>query len=485
MDFERCAELHNKLAQIGWEAAGYEEPLPATTWWDVYGNDQKAADIAKRSPTFAKFLKLAIVIPFDYGTRNHREHHLFYLVCGLMSPKGMREPSYINVDGLGLQHDNPRFITIYATTIHNDDLYEGVLYDLHSNDAIYVTDVQERHIAFNGRQLWYPLEDMLSNWHTMIENGQIVAISDEADSPPDIPAGLVNTDHEWTVDYNRHRPWVMLPYSKGLLEMCLTSWEQLVQAIEDRIDLSTTQGAQYGIYDEATLNSAEIPPGFARDFLSQARKPKVEYLAPGMRLVSAGDFIKQPFSQDAKKFSHDRGSSGTDLWPIPLLQASELALPGSPVGSWTPLWQFSKSTYAAGLYFDGYRWGAQPLETVCRLVLPFGIGSKGNMRLTDGSVSGEKIGNKDPPMKFEDRHADLYQPGFNPFGDWQHVSLHSILQSWVSLVEKGEWKVSKQGVAESISKWKDADSRNKWHLYRIELDQTGRTSHFVETEREL
>jgi hypothetical protein len=99
---------------------------------------------------------------------------------------------------------------------------------------------------------------------------------------------------------------------------------------------------------------------------------------------------------------------------------------------------------------------AQDFGNMSRLLLPFGLGSKGYARDSTG-------------MQFGSAH-DLYQVcSWNGFLESHGVQLHKVLLNWAERVEMGDWEVDANGVAGGIEKFKDADTPDHWEKYQIPL----------------
>ena len=50
------------------------------------------------------------------------------------------------------------------------------------------------------------------------------------------------------------------------------------------------------------------------------------------------------------------------------------------------------------------------------------------------------------------------------------MRLVKVLQSWLKMVERGDWEVGAEGIKNGMDEWKKADTRNGWKKYFIEPD---------------
>jgi hypothetical protein len=92
LNWQRCAELHNRLLEIGWvpvlEETDWKQDK--TPWWEEhFGQDRSitvAAELESRlAPSVVKFLQATIN---DYPG-NEQDEHLFYYIRKLVEPEDM------------------------------------------------------------------------------------------------------------------------------------------------------------------------------------------------------------------------------------------------------------------------------------------------------------------------------------------------------------------------------------------------------------
>ncbi|KAM5439027.1 hypothetical protein McanCB49686_006173 [Microsporum canis] len=103
--------------------------------------------------------------------------------------------------------------------------------------------------------------------------------------------------------------WEWRPYSDAQVGTCIAAWDRLCETIEARISSSTTGSAvdnnnrhdsEPSPVPPAVLDAALVSdPGFARAFLTRARRPLFHRIAPGLVLPAmdeAGFTIEQPYT---------------------------------------------------------------------------------------------------------------------------------------------------------------------------------------------
>ncbi|RAL11497.1 uncharacterized protein BO97DRAFT_454023 [Aspergillus homomorphus CBS 101889] len=98
--------------------------------------------------------------------------------------------------------------------------------------------------------------------------------------------------------------------------------------------------------------------------------------------------------------------------------------------------------------------------------LPFGVGRHGWARRSDGTRMGDSfLGGEDPA----DENYDLYQWMVNGFIPFRDVPVHRVLDSWAERVRAGDWVVGRDGVADGVQRWREADSDGVWAKYWVFL----------------
>jgi hypothetical protein len=259
-----------------------------------------------------------------------------------------------------------------------------------------------------------------------------------------------------TADNEIYHPWVSVRFSDGELQDTINAFDDLVKAIESRINTTPDlDGQQSPIIEEHVLDNTNIHRDcFARAFLSKARRPNFTFVAPGISLLDPDTFG----SDNVFPIITDEYYTKTTP-PIRILEAkgydnsADTANP--PFGL-----PYNKLRHVpCGLYIPNAALTSDTVEEAsARLVLPFRLGNNNYARKFDTS-------------KFYNA-VDLYQPGFNAFsGDWiTCVRLMRVFDSWRQNVESGEWKVGPDGVMDDINKFKDADTEQGWERYYLAPD---------------
>lgn len=298
---------------------------------------------------------------------------------------------------------------------------------------------------------WQPLESVLSVYLEMIERGKAVALHKSVGEVPPIfqvtqadgslskiyafpPAQTLRDPATGAKRIGRfYNPWVIVPYTAKDLQNTLDAWNQLVQAIEERMPSPPPcADAVHGLYEDSVLRDAGmLIDGFATKFFAGARQPRFKYLAPGLRLPAADELISGPF--------RDLEDTDMPIKPIPVLLADSMAQ--------MPWVADRVDQIPAGLYLDGCdREGPSPFEDGSRLVLPYTIGGNGFAKTCDGAGIDYRFG------------GELYQIGWNPFILQHGVQLRSILTRFHEYVVTGVWSVGEQGVTDPIERFQQADA---------------------------
>lgn len=324
-----------------------------------------------------------------------------------------------------------------------------------------VTDHLPVDTTQNGRQQWYPLEVILSAWLDMVDVGKIQAVHSDIET-----------------DNGKYDPWINLPWSAPQLEETVNTFNLLVDNIESRMpdarQIPSPTGRE-SLLSEADLDAAHIAPGFARFFLSKVKRPRFRYIAPGLSIPDSTSFPSQPFSSVESDPPPDEGEEGPKvIFPILLFRSLEsYHAPDNGDdddmhGSGLPFsWPYNQiRSYPAGLYFtESDREAGNEFEDGAKLVLPFGIGSNGFARTSDGARFGEN--RRSPEVEPKDTHADLYQPGYQPFVEMHEVRLVKVLRSWIGMIERDDWKVGSEGVQGTIEEFREADTEEGWSKFVV------------------
>ena len=326
-------------------------------------------------------------------------------------------------------------------------------FDQHTNTVIMCMSIHDGDgLCQPDRIKWYPLEDVLEKWLDMIRVGKVKAVGPDTE----------------------YSPWEILPYSPAQLDEAVNVFNSLVLAIETRMPPlpETGETTSTTLFDVNTLESAKIKSGFSFEFLTRARRPSFRFIAPGLEVPTQETLPTQPFfgmEQDVP----DRFDANDFTPPVLLFrsslvynrpESSEVYNPHDIFG-----WPFNASTYTSGLYFRSSWAHHNPHQDEVVLVLPYAIGGTGWARKSDWSMFGEQVTEYDDPMP-RDVHGELYQMGHQPYIEMHSVRLVKVLQSWLKMVERGDWEVGAEGIKNGMDEWKKADTRNGWKKYFIEPD---------------
>jgi hypothetical protein len=310
---------------------------------------------------------------------------------------------------------------------------------------------------------WGTLENMLSSYIEMIEEGRVSAYAQNPYlevMPKHNPVllGGRETDLGETPDF--FAPWQMNMDFEPILNRTLAAWDGLVAAIEIRLPSSVPHERKP--YSEECIEASKHSSDFYKSFLQRARIPSFSYMAPGLRLASAEELANQPckdfdYYKDGK-VDPDR-SKHYQWYPFLFLRADRTFSQAEFKFDTFPWSKMDR--YSSGLYLMGGNNVERP--DGAKLLLPYDLGGNGYARTGDGKV-----------LQDHNRRDGLYAPGANyvlRWGNWGEnlqVRLELLFKSWTKMVEEGWWKVGKDGVKGDINKFKDADTPWYWKHYFIE-----------------
>ncbi|KAH0046111.1 hypothetical protein KCU78_g137, partial [Aureobasidium melanogenum] len=405
LDYERCAALHNAIVKHGWTASGRspDNPPMVTAWEkDPDGWEQ---DIDRLHPSMVEFLKRA------YNQQTHE--------CLV---------NFANTD----------FNPVYKVLP------------------------------------WERLETVLSVYIDMIESEKVVCIHNNVERPGDFKLIDLGGDagQQWrsTQDrpdaifadpitgVTRHEdamfgPWIVQPHTEEVLKECLRTWDLLVQAIEK--NLPTAPGVdtqpEYGLANEELLESAGITEDFPKQVLLRARKPRFNFIAPGLRLLTSEEIVKQPFKS---MMARQADLQIRKKMPILLFRGDDTC----KASQWFPHPYKEAGDIPTGLYLEGWTQDdLVPFTDATRLLLPFTIGGEDTWARTANNVS------------IDGTHDDLYQIGVNPFASYHGVSLLAVLQNFYAHIDRGDWSVDENGVSGTIDTFREAEDEEHWKKYVVPM----------------
>lgn len=316
---------------------------------------------------------------------------------------------------------------------------------------------------------WQPLESVLSVWIGMIQRGKVVALHDDVcKASYDASEWAQDANGLWyeikgpqrdpttgAIRIGQAPPWTIVPWTKQDLTECLETWEMAVDLIEEKISLPPN-AHESGLVDLATMETLPIPDGFAKQFILQARKPRFNFIAPGLCLPTANTFVKQPF---VCSLSPDEEPSEKVTPPILMFRGERNVSTSSlsPLSFGYPHEGPEPPECPSGLYFGRCdRTCETPFEDGCGLLLPFEF-ENGWAKKSDFS-----------DLVNRESHESLLQSGVNPFNQRHLVQLQGFLEIVVRNLQDGNWSVDEHGVAGGLDVWKEADTE-KWQRYWLPL----------------
>jgi hypothetical protein len=293
-----------------------------------------------------------------------------------------------------------------------------------------------------------------------------------------VDAGKIQAVHADVETQNgKYDPWIILPWSSPQQEEAIDTFNCLVDGIESRMPDTVHRlpsAARQALLSEADLDVAHIPLGFARSFLSRIKRPTFRYIAPGLSIPDAMSFASLPFSSFEGDPPDDQTQEAKVVFPILIFSSSEpFRAPetngeDNKYGNRLPFgWPYSQVfSYPAGLYLTDADRGADNVsEDTVKLALPWGIGAQRFARTSDGARFGE---NKEAEeVEPKDVYAELYQPGYRPFVEMHYTQLVKVLESWIGMIERNDWKVGSEGVEGAISKFREADTELGWSKFVV------------------
>ncbi|RMY11999.1 hypothetical protein D0868_02822 [Hortaea werneckii] len=412
LDHERCAALHNAILKHAWirsgrdESAFLEQTAPFIELCELEDPEENF------HPSVVEFYRKARS-PISTDCLN-----LFYNIIGLDC--ALEEHNYCFPE-------DDQTIRLYCSTIN-----------------------------FTKQDGLQNLESILTVWIEMILRQKVVALSDEVGNErfEYYEQGMIKIpgpDRDPLTGVRRltdnTQPWTIVPWTAKDLEETLNVWAAAVEMIEEKMQLGDAERTD-GLLDAATLGAAKIPDGFAREFLTQARRPRFNFFAPGLRVPLREEFVRQPFTGLTPE---------EDAIPPILLFRNDQTVQTEGI------WLFGEFTHKynhlstdapecpCGLYFSlCVRIFGYPQEDGCNLVLPFefenGFAKKGD----------------ETPVE---RTCDLLQAGKNPYHEDHPAALRAFLETMGENVESGHWTVDEHGVAGRLDVWKQADTEQHWDKY--------------------
>ena len=245
----------------------------------------------------------------------------FWTPFGLNTPGGLFPGAQTHNEVTG----NPyRYLYLYNTGLTNQLSHPaGIVLNQHSFKAIFEPSIWDEDDIMFGEvsDKWQPLEVILESFLDMIDQGKVVACSDEE---RERKAQEQERELEWAT------PWIISSFTEGDAQESLSQFECLVDAIEARMPSGSLPEIPigYGALDandespkSLSMDANDESPkslsmfrrkGFARRFLAAVRRPRFQFIAPGLSCVGIED---QPFAG----FAHGNGDR-TGIRPVLLAQ---------------------------------------------------------------------------------------------------------------------------------------------------------------------
>ncbi|KAK7959265.1 uncharacterized protein PG986_004119 [Apiospora aurea] len=285
MDHVRRAALHNYLLHHAWAA----ESRPAaqlyasgkTFFNDNHPDGWRARALRPRiHPSLAAFLDTALLRPISETWSQDHEgvgpEGLFFWASGINAddPEG-----FFDQGAADLHDEDPDSLVCLYGCNEGGESGGGLYYHQPSHRAAVFLDMWDHDYAMPVAahpELWHPLETILSNWIELIRIGKVAVVPEHA---PDRLLGSGDGLWKWR------------PYGEGQVATCVGAWDRLCNAIEARIISAPGGGSdsadmeRKALLAPSVLDAAAVPARcFARDFLTRARRPRFQCIAPGLLL---------------------------------------------------------------------------------------------------------------------------------------------------------------------------------------------------------
>lgn len=329
-----------------------------------------------------------------------------------------------------------------------------------------------------------PLQTILEQYLEMIELDKVITAPGD-DSDDEVDEDLRD---EETVKMER-KPWILKSHSKKILDRTLTAYQNLLRTIEERMSdpsgdsppsspprkrqrgeqlpITEAKDNEFGEAVSALISSNQVSESsFVVQFLQQLThptRPKLKFIAPGLRLPTPESLSDQPFQNI--DFHASRYYNPILLFPT---NSHETTFPDRNQNPFRDPYDKDRTSFPSGVWISESILEGGDFDDACRLLLPrHVIGREGeetehHAKSTDGFILEDSDG--------EGLAAGLYQTSCNPFIPRHEVELFRVLEHWVQMVRSGRWEVGAEGVSGGIEKWKEADeSDDGSELYQLDL----------------
>lgn len=466
MDHARCAALHNYLVQYAWLAEGRSPArLPqangANNYFASHG-DAAEETRSRLDPSVTAFLEAAMIPSSsanDGEDDNEEDDDDTSPAPFFWWASELSEPDALFADETADLYDQPAdsLLCLYAPNIGGSGGGEfggGLLYHQGHHRAAVFMHMDDYDFALpveTHPDLWHPLETVLSHWIELLRVGKVVA------SPRHAPA-LFGSE--------KMGPWEWRPYGDAQqVTSCVEAWHRFCDAVEghmppfpvvpgDAAALATGEEGAQPLVAPGALDAASVPETcFARAFLTRARRPRFQRVAPGLVLPPTDPTA---FAQGQAYTRLAREGPRTRIPPVLLLFSEPQQREAAPMASraFGGAGFGSVAPVPAGVYSEAVeRTGCDNAEEGFRLLLPYGLAGG---RRSDGSLLDRGTA------------VDLFQHGYKPFGGSYHrpQRLERLFDHWRTLVDQGVWVVGPEGVQGTLDDFGKADTTH-WSDYCI------------------
>nr|OQO32128.1 hypothetical protein B0A51_00971 [Rachicladosporium sp. CCFEE 5018] len=439
MDHARCAALHNAILKHGWVTSGRDAAdfdRIARPLIDIESDSDRDAH-----PSVRAFLATALTLE-DTSEFKDQKMNFFVYVSTLQCWEDWHD--YCWPDG------DDRALTLYQTLMGHASKADGLVYDQTVHKAIMHFDICHELKPDPG-QPWRPFESVLTVWIEMVLCRKVVAMPDDVgrewhqivrenfiqqlygpklDPKTGVRRCLADDD-----------PWTIQSYTVDDISRTLATWDAVVTCIEQKMGLGESDATEQ-LLPWSSLSTAGLPIGFAREFLTHARKPRFEFIAPGLRIQDPQIFAQQARVGRCYDTPNILLFAGDDV-----VGAEHRTGPGQIYGQ-------PSIPCQCGLYLLACeRESSYPLEDGFSLVLPFAFPDRyhdptGHANLSDGTPS--------------EKHDSLLQLGVNTLNHDHAPQLEAFLDIVLANVKSRHWKVDRHGVAGGIDVWKAANTKRHW-----------------------
>lgn len=421
-DPERCAELYNAVIQAGFKGSGQVEKghRLQRNWFEVWRSDPELEKCRERlTPQFAAFLEQVDVKVNGDGTPA-QDQALVYHLGPLPGPSWMMSELELSLFGC---HGFDDMALLFPSNMWSISHRLGTFVDMDSMLVYYapgMTDVNP------DEERWWSLADYLERLLIAVHIGKYEPVHWEQESSCDciVPGWRVN------------------PWTESILEDTLIAYQELVQAITDRLPAGTVNAGN-SVEDEQLATPQQLPAtvtSFTRAFLTHAKRPPFKYIAPGLTvynhtspsrsLQTSGNDpeVYQTSNQNINRYFEVCHS------PIVLFPAEMVTVDGKKPNDEYGLWILPSPEWADAV----------------TLALPYVV----------KDLTSERCHSYQSAIS-------LFQHDNCPFYTPHRTLLLTMLQRWTGLVESGVWKINNEGVEGGIEFYRQANEEGKRNWFNM------------------